>query len=261
MFEFPDQWLELVPRFLLIFIRLSALMVVLPVLSYPVVPVRIRIALSLVLSMILTPVVDWAYPMVESLLELAVLVIREVLIGLIIGFGAKVIFEGINMAGGFIGRQMGIGIANVMDPTSRQQIPVVSHFWALVMITYFLAIDGHHLLVETMFRNFSKIPLGGGEFPPALGTTIVRSVSHAFFIALKLGLPAMIFLLLVDTAISFTARVMPQMNIFLVTLPLKIGTGIFVLITSLNIFQVVFDSIYGDIVHYLGQIIMGLQGV
>lgn len=250
----------MIPQFLLVFSRLSAMMMALPIISYPIIASRLRILFAFILAVILYPLIPISPEPVSTLSVLIVRVSREILIGLFVGFGAKVIFEAINMAGSFVGRQMGIGIANVMDPTSRQQIPVISQFWALVMITYFFVANGHYLLIQTLFKNFIYIPLSVPAFPSDLGRTVVASGSKAFTIALHLSVPAMVFLLLVDTAIAFTARVMPQMNVFIVTLPLKIGAGIFVLITSIDIFQVLYDSIFQEMDSSIGTIMHYLQG-
>lgn len=260
MFEVIDTLYELIPGYMLIMARISALIMTFPIFSYPMITVKIRVILVFVLTFIIFPIVGSNMYVIDSLPLLVLAISREVLIGSLIGFGAKVLFEAFNMAGSFVGRQMGLGIANVMDPSSRQQIPIVSRFWMLVMVTFFITMDGHHLFIETLFINFSLIPIGGGEFTPEAGQTLLQVTSKAFEIALRLGAPAMVFLLLVDTAIGFIARVMPQMNIFFVTLPLKIGAGLFVLISSLNIFQLIFDSVYDDIAYQIWSMISYLSG-
>lgn len=260
MFEIVDWINEIMPCFILIFSRMTAMSFTLPIVSYPMISPRIRILLSFVLAILVFSVSGVTHIVFNSLIQLVFAVAREVMIGLIIGFGAKLIFEGFNMAGDIVGRQMGFAIVNVMDPTSHQQMPIISNFWMLVVITFFLVLNGHHMLIGTLVRNFAIIPVGGGNFTPALGRAIIEGGSRTFDIALRFGAPAMIFLLLVDVAIAFIARIMPQMNIFFVTLPLKLGVGIFILMSSMNIFQVLFDSIYDDLTRYMGSIILRLSG-
>jgi flagellar biosynthesis protein FliR len=260
MLEIFDEIHEAVPGFILIFSRISAMTVTLPIIGYSMVSTRIRIIFAFVLTLILFPMFGSSSPEFVSLIELSLYVCREVVIGLMIGFGAKLIFEAFSMAGSFVGRQMGLAIAQVLDPTSQQQIPILSQFWLLVMIMAFLVTNGHYLFIETIFRNFTLIPLGGVEFSPDTGITIVKAGSMAFEIALRFAAPAMVFLLLVDIAIALTARVMPQMNIFLVTLPLKIGAGLFVVIFSLDIFQILFDPVYDDLAATIGTLVTNLGG-
>lgn len=259
MAELINQYALIMPAFILIFIRLSTMIMVMPIFSYPIIPSRVRILLAFTMSIIILPTVETPPTYINNFIEFILAVGIEIGVGLFIGFGAKVIFEALSMAGNFVARQMGIGIANVMDPTSRQQIPVISQFWVIIMISYFLAFDGHYLFIRTMVKNFSLIPLSIVEFKPVLGEAIAQSGSLAFNIALKLALPAMIFLLLIDAAIAFIARVMPQMNIFVVTLPVKIGAGLIVLITSLDIFQILFGSIYTHLSNIIAIMITGLK--
>ena len=125
---------------------------------------------------------------------------------------------------------------------------------------YLYGMNKNHLFFRknTFFKNFNLIPLGGAEFSPETGITIIRGGAMAFEIALRFAAPAMVFLLLVDVAIALTARVMPQMNIFLVTLPLKIGAGLFVMIFSLDIFQILFDPVYDDLAEIIGTLVTNM---
>jgi len=255
MYELVNRISELLPGYMLTFFRITSMLMVMPVFGYVNVPVRVRLAFGFVLSLVISPVVT-SYVHIGNVEELLLGVSREIFIGLITGFGARLVFEGFYMAGSFIGRQVGLGIANVMDPSSRQQLPIVSNFWLVLLIVYFLTANAHYYLIEVLVRNFNVVPLGEGSLNAALGRHVVSGGSLFFSIALRMAVPAMVFLLLVDIAISFTARVMPQMNIFFVTLPLKIFTGIVVLIISLDIFQVVFGSFYGELVEYVNGILL-----
>ncbi|MFQ6604280.1 MAG: flagellar biosynthetic protein FliR [Fidelibacterota bacterium] len=262
MMLFPlEQYLPWLPVLLLMFFRINAMIMVLPILSYPVIPVRVRVLLAFAITIFILPMLTPTAETIDSIIVMVGMVIREIFVGLFIGFGVKMIFEAFNMAGSFVARQMGIGIANVMDPTSRQQIPVISQFWVLVIMAYFLAFDGHHLFITVLVKTNTLVAPSFAEFKPAVADLLVKSGSLAFDIGLKLALPAMIFLLLADGAIALTARVMPQMNIFLVTLPMKIGTGLFVLITSLDIFQIMFHSIYQQMTDLLRAMIGAVGAV
>lgn len=260
MFEFIDILSKNVPGYMLVFIRISGMVVTLPIIGSSVINPKVRVLFVFIFTLIIFPIVDTYTLSINSLPELIFNVSRELLIGLIIGFGARVIFEAFTMAGGFVGRQMGLAMANVMDPSSQQQVPVVGQFWTFLMITYFFVADGHYLFIETLFKNFELIPLGGGTFTPKLGQGIVYSGSMAFNIAIRFAAPTMIFLLLVEAAVALTVRVMPQMNAFFVSLPLRIGCGLIALIASLNIFQLLFDSVYSDLVEFLGGVMLQLRG-
>jgi flagellar biosynthetic protein FliR len=212
------------------------------------------------MSLVLFPVIETASLDITSNADLILAVAKELLIGMMLGLGTRILFESFNWAGGFIGRQMGIAMANVMDPTSTGQIPVVSQFWLLVVVAYFFAVDGHQMLFSTLYRNFEIIPVGMGVLTPESGRLLIGTGGQAFLNAFQFSAPAIVFLLLVDTAIAFTARIMPQMNIFMVTLPLKIATGLVVLVISLDMFGMLFDIIYQGIQNNLGNTMAALKG-
>lgn len=256
MYEIADQLNRLVPGYILVFARISAMLLTMPVFSYPMITGKIRTLLAFALALIVGSSIGTdSFPVVASVWQMVGLMAKEIIIGMIIGFGARLIFEGFAIAGGVVGLQMGIAMANVMDPTSQRHVPIVSQFWMLVMILFLLAMDGHLFLVETLFRNFQSIPLGLGELSADAGDAIVRGGSRIYQIGIKFAAPAMVFLLLVDTGIGFMARVMPQMNIFFIAMPMKIGLGFIMLMISLDIFPLLFDIVYQDMIQFTAELV------
>ena len=261
-FEFADNLEIFVPGYMLVFTRLSAMLMTLPIFSYPMISGRVRVTFALLLTVIIGSVLTMdTVPPVTSLWLLTGLMAKEVVIGMIIGFGARMIFEGFSIAGGIVGLQMGMGIANVMDPTSREQIPIITQFWLPIMVLFLLLMDGHHFFIETFFGSFQMIPLGMGELSPNSGESIVRGGSRIYDIGIRFAAPSMAFLLLFDAGVGFMARTMPQLNVFFITLPLKIFSGLIMLIISLSIFQILFDSVYHDIIEFTGILIRQLSGL
>jgi len=258
--QFLSQIEALVPAYMLVLARIGAMIGTLPILSYSVINERVKALLAVILTFIITPMFVSTVPQLDSLAMVTVAVAREVFIGMSIGFGARVIFEGFSMAGSFASRQMGLMIANIMDPSSQQQVPIISQFWILLVLTFFLVSDSHHLFIESIFSNFAAIPIGGGEFTAKTGRIIAQTGTAAFVIGIKFAAPAITLLLVTDAAIALMARVMPQMNIFIVSLPLKLAVGIYALIASLNIFQVLFNSVYMELGRYLDAIIFNIGG-
>lgn len=249
-----------VPLFLMVFARLSGLLWTLPLTSYTTVPNRVRVGLAILFSMIVIPVLPSTTLDVNTMIGLSLAILMELVVGLVIGFGGRIIFEAFNMAGSFVGRQMGLLLANVLDPTSQDQTPLMSQLWFFLLLMIFLVTNGHYLLIELLAKHFQSIPLMGATLTPDAGRTFVGTFQTALSLGLSLGLPAMLFLLVVDTAIAFTARVMPQLNIFFVTLPIKIGLGFIVLIISLDIFQSLYDSMLADMNGYFRTMLIQLSG-
>lgn len=259
MFAVIDQMSLYLPVYLLVFGRISAMVTTMPVLGYQTVNVKIRLLITLSLTVIIAPTVLDMYTLTyTSWLPFAVDMAREVMVGLLIGFGARLVFEGFTIAGSYIGMQMGMAIMNVFDPSNQVQQPIISNFWLLVMVVFFLVTNSHYFLIATLFQNFDFIQLGSAAFHGVIGRELVHGGSIMYELALKFAAPSMVFLLTVDVAIAFMARVMPQLNVFFISLPLKIGLGIFLLIFSLKIFQTLFSYVMIEMESFITVLVKGM---
>ncbi len=259
MYAVIDKLSQQTPLYLLVFSRISAMVLTMPLLGFGAISVRIRVMLAFVLTLVISPLLIPQVVYVPThLLQLFFDVIREVLIGLMIGYGAQIVFEGIMLAGAYVGFQLGLAIMNVIDPTSQNQMPIIGNFWVMVVLMFLILTNTHYFLIETIYLNFKIIHPASAVFKPMAGEAIVHSGSIIFDMAVKFAAPIMIFILVFDVAISFMARVMPQLNVFFVSLPLKITFGLFLLITSLNIFQGMFGHIAEQMESLVTQIIRGI---
>lgn len=241
--------------------RLTGMFLTFPVFSADFLNRRMKITLIVLFTILISPGFYNTYPPVDNPLQLGVMVIKELFIGITIGFGTAVIFDGFKIAGMFIGRQIGLSMAQTMDPSTNTQTQVISQIFSLVVLIYFIVSNGYYLFIETFYNNFKLIPLGTGIFPAVLGRNVIRTGSDAFRLAINFAGPTIIFMLLVETAVAITVRVMPQMNAFFITLPLRIGCGIFALINSLNIFQLLYPTIYEYFYQYIGSSMGQIRGV
>lgn len=246
--------------FMLELSRISAMIYAFPFLGSPAIPARVRIALALVISFMLLPVVgvvdlgvDW------GLGQLTMALAAETAVGLAVGFGSKFLFEAFTMAGTFAGRQMGFAIADLIDPMTASPQSMVGQFWSLVAILFFLAFDGHLFLVQFLVENFRVIPLGAGVLTAATGQELIAGSSQMFQTALRLAAPALILTLMMDVGVAVLARAMPRMQIFFVALPLKLFVGIFALVISLQLFQALFASLMIDFQVYLIRLLQTMR--
>lgn len=261
MFGLPDQIELWLPGTMLVFVRLSALLLTLPIFGFMTVSPRIRMALAFSFTMLIAPSIVKEFDVqYASKALLLVDILREVMIGLIIGFGSRIVFEAFNLAGGFVSFQMGLAMMNMMDPNAGNNSPVIGNFWSMVIIIFFLVTNSHYFLVETIFINFKSIPLTYAGFDPSAGQVLVKGGSIIYELALKFAAPMIVLMLLSDVALAFAARVMPQMNIFFIGLPLKLGVGIFMLLVSLKIFQTMFGFIYITFEEYVMDVMAGVKG-
>lgn len=240
MFEFIQFGSAKLELFLMILTRVSGLFLLAPVLGDKSFPVTFRIALAIILSLILVPILGaTTTPTVSSTAELVVRIGRELLIGLIIGFLFRLLFMGVQAAGSLVGYQIGLSIANVIDPTSHSEQSIISQFWMLLAMLIFLTINGHHLLISGLADSFTLLPLGGGVLNDGGAELLMRVSGFVLVLAVKLAIPVIVTLFLIDIAMASVSRMMPTMNVFIVGFGLKIGAGVAIMAVSLPVFVIV----------------------
>jgi len=198
----------------------------------------VKAGFAVVLAIVLIPLAEQTpIPPIESVWLLGILAAKELLIGLIIGFFFSLLFSGIRMGGGIIGFQQGLLMANVVDPEAGSQVSIVSEFWVIIATLIFLAIDGHHAIISALADSYKLVPVGTFNFTGPAGEMLIRYTAYAFTIAIKVSAPIMITLFLVSVSLGVVARTVPQMNIFIVGMPLKIGIGFLVMAVALPLFH------------------------
>lgn len=219
--------LDQIQLFLLVFVRVAAILMTLPVFSGNAVPPPFKIGLALAVSLVLFPLLPpLPAPAVVGPVALALGVAREIALGAGIGLVIKVFFAGVQLAGQTIGYQMGMAIANVMDPATAAQVPILAQFNNLIAVLIFLVINAHHWFIRALAESFHRIPLTGFGFGPAFFEQLIRISAEMFLVAVKIGAPVIVALLLTSVALGLVARTVPQMNIFIVAMPLKIVIGL-----------------------------------
>lgn len=207
------------------FVRIAALVSSAPIIGTRAVPPRIRVLLALALSGLLVPVLP-AAPLIEPLSPAGVLVtLQQVLIGLVLGLSLRLIFTAVEFAGQLLGQQMGLGFAAMVDPTSGNQVPVVSQLYMLLATLLFLSLNGHLLMVEALAESFHTVPVGiHGVTHEGIGV-LLRWAGELFAQAMVMALPTITALLIVNVAYAILARAAPQLNIFAVGFPLTLMAG------------------------------------
>jgi flagellar biosynthetic protein FliR len=178
-------------------------------------------------SIILFPLLDLkAFPVLANLGNFAVGAIGEILLGITIGMAVNLIFVGLQMAGQISGYQMGMALARVMDPSAGQQVPLLAQFFQLFAFLIFLAINAHHWFLMALADSFQLVPPFGFKISGSLIEQLMHIAGNMFVIAIKVGAPVIAALLLTSIAFGLIARTVPQMNVFLVAMPLKIIIGL-----------------------------------
>lgn len=241
--------MEWVLAVLLIALRVGAVFALTPLFALGGMPVRVRLLFVLALAVTLASAL--AVPPPATVLTLGGLVtaaLAELVLGALLAFGLFTAFAAFQLAGRTLDLQMGFGVASLIDPATRTQAPLLGTFLNLLAVAVFFAIDGHHMVLRGLAFSIAHLPPGK---PLAIidAGAVIAQFGGMFVYALALAAPVLIVVLLVDIAMAVMARTMPQVNVFIVSLPLKILVGLFVLVASVrfmgplmaHIFERLFD--------------------
>jgi len=221
---------EKVIFFILVLTRLSGMMLTAPLLSTYPIPAPIKACLIGLTAFLMFPLVAKVSPianMPTDMIGLSVLVLREVIIGSIIGFCMNLIFVSIQVAGQMISIEMGLAMSELLDPVTRQQTPVMGQFYLFMAMIAFLYINGDHYLFTSVLESYNSIPIETNfVIQAALVEKILYFSSQIFVIAFSIIIPVYAILFVMSVLLGFTSKMMPQMNIFMLAIPIKIYFGI-----------------------------------
>lgn len=203
--------------------RAGAFLFAVPVLGGPRVPAVVKVGTGIALAAIAmgrSPAVPYEIETFAGLL------VKEVAVGLLLGWGIVLAFAAIQAAGNMVEVQFGFGIGTIMDPFHATETTTVAQLYATLALILFLAVDGHHLLVRLVARSFDLVPVASGISATAAAGGATAMFKTAFVWGLQLAAPLVVASLLVEAGLGLVARAVPQMNVFIVSLPLKVGLGI-----------------------------------
>lgn len=249
------------PVFLLIFCRITAFFVVVPVFSSQSVPTTFKIGLAFFVSMVIFSSGGMNHT-VPIDLNFVLLIIREVLIGLLLGFIAYLMFMTIQTAGSFIDIQIGFGIANVIDPMTGASAPIIGNFKYMIALLLFLSMNGHHYLLDAIVYSYNWVPIDNDLFlkmvDGSLSDFLIRTFAQSFILAFQMSAPLVTALFLTDVGLAFLARTAPQYNVFVIGVPLKIIVGLALLVMLMPglavLFQHLFDILFESMHNLLGLV-------
>ena len=213
----------------------------LPFLGGKTVPFGVKAGLAFFLALIEWNILQ-TVTMPVSVLQLLGFAIEQIMIGLCVGFMISCIFTAVQAAGEIIGMQIGFSIVNVFDPENQQPESIISRYFYISAVMIFFAIGGHHFLVRTIHESFTSVPLGrfvlsGNLFPILLNETTIMLTT-----AVKLSAPVLMTILISNVGMGIVAKTVPQINVFIVGMPLNIGIGLMTLYVTMSVFLTVFSS-------------------
>lgn len=242
--------IEQFQTFLVVLSRVAGFIGAIPVISSAQTPARVKTAMVVVISLALFPLMADAVPKVNfTPTSFLLLLISELLLGLLLGLVAKLIFTAVEFGATVIGFQMGFAAANVFDPQSQRQVALISQFQNVFAILIFLSVNGHYLFLRAAVRSYELLPPGHFNFSGEAIPYLMELSSHMFTIGVQFSAPVLAVLLLSGLILGILARVFPQLNVFLISFPINIGAGFIVIALTLNLLSVLirreFDTL-GD---------------
>jgi flagellar biosynthetic protein FliR len=243
--------------FLWPFFRIAAMLSSAAVFGMRALPMRLRLMLALALALVLAPL---AGPMPDVEIMSApgfVITAQQILIGVAMGFVLRMVFAAIELTGEMIGSLMGLGFASLVDPQNGVQVPVVSQLYVLLATLMFLALNGHLLWIEAVAESFRLIPVGTTGIAPEGAWALVGFASQIFGWAVRMALPIVAALLVVNLAFGVLARTSPQLNVFSVGFPAALLIGLALMLMTLPAVLLKVGPLTSAGLEQVGQVLTG----
>ncbi|HBA71339.1 MAG: flagellar biosynthetic protein FliR [Geobacteraceae bacterium GWC2_55_20] len=238
--------------FMLVLSRVAGIFAALPVFGGRRLPIRIKVVTVFMITLVCFPTLSIAVPETPTdVFSLGLLALSELMVGLTLAFITQIIFAAVEFSGQIIGMQMGFTISSIIDPSQGTQTQIMSVVQTLFATLMFLSLNIHHLFIRAIIDSFRVIPLGGWHLNGELLNFLIQRTADIFIIGIRLAAPVMVALLLTTVALGIMARSFPQMNVFMISMPLNIGLGLIILGMTLTIFFHVLEVSFG---HLKGQI-------
>lgn len=220
--------------FMLIVVRIAAMLMVMPAIGESSIPGRIRIGLALVLAVILYPTVKPMIVAPEGLAQMVPAIFYEIAIGIFVGGMARMLLAAVQVAGAAMAYQMGLAFAQNFDPTQGQQSALLSSFLSVVAVTVIFSLDLHHLLIRALGDSYELFAPGGTLPTTEIATLAIDVMARAFAVAMQLAAPFLVFGIVFYVGLGILARLMPQVQIFFVAMPANIALGLIILMLTMS---------------------------
>jgi len=248
--------------FVIVFVRVMGFFFVVPILSGENIPFMARVGLSLSMAVLAYTANFVELPPYEfTLIGFSFLIIHEFLIGLIIGFTVSMFFAMFLFLGQLVDFQMGFAMVSVVDPQTQQQTPITGSFYNLLVSVFFVGSGALHAVIEAFFSSFDLLAVGQAHIigNPVLTFFVFEIVISFFALALRIALPVIGSVITVDITLGILVKAVPQMNVFVVGLPIKVMVGLIVIYFTMPLMQAAFGFMMQDVITTIWNIIGGMM--
>jgi flagellar biosynthetic protein FliR len=238
--------------FLLTFARVGTMVMLLPGVGEMNLPARVRLTMALVLTAILLPAHQKAYAVdLRSFGPVLVMLFQELIIGAVLGLTARLAISSLQIAGSVVAQQLGLGFVTAVDPTQNQQGVIVGNFLSVLGITLIFATDLHHLVIAGLNDSYTIFQPGEMPIVGDVAQHITQIIAMSFRIGIQLSAPFRVFGLLFNLGLGVLSRLMPQMQVFFIGLPLSILLGFLLLVLVIGAMMGTFTGYIENVLHDL----------
>lgn len=238
--------------FMLMFARTGTMIMLLPGFGERSVPVRLRLTAALVLAAVVMPIYRDAYQIdLKSFGPVFGMLMSELLIGFLLGMTARLAISALQVTGSIVAQQLGFGFVTTIDPTQGQQGVIVSNFLTLLGIVLIFATDMHHLAIAALADSYTLFR--PGEIPATgdMAALATRLIGGAFSIGVQISAPFLVFGLLFNVGLGVLSRLMPQMQVFFVAMPLSIFAGLLIFVFVIGAMMTTFLGYFESVMHII----------
>lgn len=254
--------------FFCVLVRISTFMVILPFFGDRTIPPPAKVLLSLALSVAIFPSLvarGWIQPAQASVWAsqtstLVSTVVMEAVFGLIMGYIARLIFDGLQMGGEIMGNLMGLSAASQYDPFQESQAQVLSQFQMAIAMLLFLVLDGHHLMLQGLVDSYRVVTLGGAKFTAQSSAALIAAGGQALRIAVQIAAPMIAATFFVNIIYGVMAKAMPQMNILVASFSISAIVGLVVMFLSVGVFHDTASAVFLRMGEDLGVLAKAMSG-
>jgi len=213
--------------FAMVLTRISAFFLVVPVFSWKTIPVRVKVAMTVLVSIFFLMITPLSIDTNRvSALKVVLLIANEATYGLALGLVATVIFSVVKFSGRIIERQMGLAMAQILDPLTGERTQPLSSLLEMIFIILFLAVNGHHSFLLIISQSYEAFPAGSIPTIAVLAGGVIKAGSTMLLLGLRLAAPILAAFLLLMVVLAVLARIVPEMNILFISLTLRVGLGL-----------------------------------
>lgn len=237
--------------FFLILVRISTFMATAPFFSLTNVPLKVKSGLSIFIALLIFYSVPGEMPTYGTVVGFAILVVKEALVGIIMGFLSNLAYHVLAFAGQIIDMEIGFSMVNTLDPISKVQSTITSSLYGYLVLLMMIITDLHLYILRALVDSFQIIGVGAAVFRIDMYRLMIGFMTDYYILGFRIILPVFAAILLVNAVLAILAKISPQMNMFVIGMQLKVFVGLAVLVLIIKLVPSVADGIFNQMIQML----------